>query len=249
MPICSSWARLLSRLWCKTKLSDSSGGNLSVALLVLSAISAVVAGLTSWRKDRLKDGHNPRVLTSIRISATASLLAVVLGFVNQYHARRQADELRTAQMHLSVLTSLSGYRVDMLDDYAWLLSHSATTKNYFSYEAARRSSVDAALAVPDWGARVAESDRLELSKSKSAFDHLQKIARDVLITAATYPNMVPEPLTDWATTTLAIKFSDLPQVVDAYHVTPESVRYAHLIGQAVGSITGGMTSSADVITR
>jgi hypothetical protein len=118
-------------------------------------------------------------------------MVVVLGCANQYYVRQQASALRTAEMHLSVLASLSGYRVDMLDDYAWLLEHSVTTKNYLSYEASRTSSADAANAVPDWQTVVSETQRLELTKSKSAFDHLQKIARDVLIETATYSTMVP----------------------------------------------------------
>lgn len=244
-----SSARVLLELERPTKIFKFIGGNLSAALLLVSVISALCACFTNLHKDRIKDGHNPRVLRAVRISAIASIVVAMLAGVNQYYARQQAGELRVAQMRLTVLSSLSNYRVDMLDDYLWLVVHSVTTKNYLSYEAARTSSGDAATAIPDWNTAFPEALRSEIAKSKSAFDHLQKISRDVLMEAATYPAMVPAPITEWATATLALKFSDLPRVMDPYHATPESVQYAHLIGQAVGSITGGMTRWAGVMTQ
>lgn len=222
---------------------------MSTALLIISTISALLACLASLHKDRIKDGHNPRVLRAIRISAVASCVVVAVAVLNQYNARQQASTLRAAQLRLTVLTGLSDYRVEILDDFVWLLTHSPTTKNYLDYEAARTSSADAAVAVPDWQTVVPDVTRSELIKSRATFDQLQKISRSILMEASTYPSMVPTPLVEWATSTLALKFSDLPRFIDSYHPTSESIDYAHLTGQAVGTITGGMMSSAGVVAK
>ncbi|KIP15921.1 putative lipoprotein [Burkholderia sp. MSHR3999] len=219
------------------------------ALLIISSISAIFACFASLHKDRIKDGHNPRVLRAIRISAFASCMVVAAALLNQHYARQQANALRTAQLRLTVLTSLSGYRVQILDDFTWLLTHSLTTKNYLDYETSRALSISAAGAIPDWQTLVSDVTRSELIKSRSAFDQLQTISRNVLMEAATYPSMVPKPLVDWATATLALEFSDLPRIIDSYHPTPQSVHYAQLTGQAVGAITGGMISSAAFVAK
>jgi len=104
-----------------------------------------------------------------------------------------------------------------------LLTHSPTTKSYLDYEAARTSSADAAVAVPDWQTVVTDVTRSELIKSKATFDQLQKISRSILMEAGTYPSMVPKPLVEWATSTLALKFSDLPRFIDLYHPTARSI--------------------------
>lgn len=230
----------------KIELNEDS---LSTTLLIISAISAILACFASLHKDRIKDGHNPRVLRAIRISAVASCVVVAVAVLNQYYARQQASTLRAAQLRLTVLTGLSDYRVEILDDFVWLLTHSPTTKSYLDYEAARTSSADAAVAFPDWQTVVPDVTRSELIKSKATFDQLQKISRSILMEAGTYPSMVPKPLVEWATSTLALKFSDLPRFIDPYRPTPESIDYAHLTGQAVGAITGGMMSSAEVVAK
>ncbi|MDN7936226.1 hypothetical protein QZM52_33655 [Burkholderia metallica] len=220
----------------------------STILLITSAISAILACFASLHKDRIKDGRNPRILKAIRISALASCMVVVVALFNQYYARQQASALRTEQLRLTVLTSLSDYRVQILDDFVWLLTHSTTTKNYLNYETARASSAEAA-ATPDWQTMAPDVLRSELIKSRSAFDQLQTISRDILMAATTYPSMVPKPLVDWATVTLQLKFSDLPKFIDSYHPTPQSLHYAQLTGLAVGAITDGIMSSAAVVTK
>lgn len=218
---------------------------MSTTLLIISAISAILACFASLHKDRIKDGHNPRVLRAIRISAVASCVVVAVAVLNQYHARLQASTLRAAQLQLTVLTRLSDYRIEILDEFSWLVMHSLTTNSYLDYEAVRASSA----TVPAWEKVVSDVTRLELIKSKAAFDQLQKISRIILMDASTYPSMMPKPLVEWANVTLALKFSDLPRFIDSYHPTPESIDYANLTGQAVGTITGGMMRSAEVVAK
>jgi hypothetical protein len=61
--------------------------------------------------------------------------------------------------------------------------------------------------------------------------------------AATYPQAVPEPLTEWAATTLSLHFNNVPQVINAYN-SSESQKYAELIGRAIGGVTGQTISKA-----
>ncbi|MFJ2994939.1 hypothetical protein [Pandoraea sp. NPDC087047] len=222
---------------------------MSTTLLIISAISAILACFASLHKDRIKDGNNPHVLRAIRISAVASCVVVAVAVLNQYHARLQASTLRAAQLQLTALTRLSDYRVEILDDFSWLVMHSLTTNSYLDYEAVRASSAEVAATVPAWEKVVSDVTRLELIKSKAAFDQLQKISRTILMDASTYPSMMPKPLVEWASVTLALKFSDLPRFIDSYHPTPESIDYANLTGQAVGTITGGIMSSAEVVAK
>ena len=222
---------------------------MSEALLAFSAISALSSVFAAWHRDRLKDGHNVPVLKAIRIWAGTSLMVVLLAALNQYDTHKQAAALRSAQLRLNVLQSLSSYRVEVLDNYVSLLLHSTTTKNYLAYEASRTSTSAAATIVPNWSAVASDSLRSELNESKAAFDRLQRISREVLMQATTYPTQIPEPLAQWATVTLALKFSDLPSVIDPYHEAPRSVHYAKLTGLAIGAVTGETKNAAEAIAK
>jgi hypothetical protein len=208
---------------------------MSLALLIASCLAAVLVAFASWYKDRAKDGQNVKVLRASNLGVICSVLVVVLAGSNQYSSSKQSAALRSAQLQLSVLQDLSRYRVEMVDTYIWLLLHSTVIYNFVGYEQAREGI---AAPIPHWETVASEPLRQELKEAKSTFERLQKIAREVLMQAATYPTAVPEPLTEWATTTLSLHFNNLPQVINGYSNTAESQKYAELIGRAVGAVTG-----------
>lgn len=222
---------------------------MATTLLIASLITSLVAGFATWRRDRIKDGNNVQVRNAIRFSAVLSLIVVALAGANQYHSAKQAATLRVAQLRLSVLQGLSSYRIEMLDNYWVLVMNSVVTTNYASLQAARKSSLGAAAAVEGLEARMSDSWREELKDAKAAFERLQKISREVLIHSATYPGMVPDSLVKWAETTLALQFTDVPKVANAYRVTAEAQQYASLLGLAIGSMTGEAAGAAEKITQ
>lgn len=61
--------------------------------------------------------------------------------------------------------------------------------------------------------------------------------------------MVPDLLVKWADTTLALKFTDVPKVANAYHITPKSQQYAKLLGLAIGSVTGEVADTAEILSQ
>jgi hypothetical protein len=185
-------------------------------------------------------------LRASNLGAICSVLVVVLAGTNQYISSKQSAALRSTQLQLSVLQDLSRYRVDMADAYMWLILHSEVTYNFVSYEQTREGI---AAAIPQWETVASEPLRQELKESKSAFERLQKIAREVLKQAATYPNAVPEPLTEWATTTLSLHFNNVPQVINTYLNSAESQKYAQLIGRAIGVVTGQIASKAQEVSQ
>ena len=136
-----------------------------------------------------------------------------------------------------------------MDSYALLLKHAPTVYNYQAWEDVRSSENRLAHIIPPWETYASETLRLELQESKAAFDRLQKISREVLMQAAAYPALVPLPLYQWASKTLAVKFSDVPQLITPYHEKSEALEYATLLGRAVGAVIGGAHVTAETLSQ
>ena len=219
---------------------------MSLTLLIASCVAAVLVAFATWRKDYAKDGHNVKVLRASNLGAICSVLVVVLAGTNQYVSSKQRAALRSTQLQLSVLQDLSRYRVEMLDAYMFLLFHPDITYNYVNLEQERERNV---VPMPPWETLVNESDRQELKEAKSAFDRLQKIAREVLMQAATYSNAVPERLTEWATTTLSLHFNNVPQVINGDPNRAEALEYGELISRALRAVTGQTAIKAGEVSQ
>lgn len=146
---------------------------MAIALLIAS----LAAGIATWWREQIKDGHNIKVRHAIQINATLSLIVVLLASANQYYFTKQTAALHAAQLRFSILQELSSYRIEMLDNYWALVMRSAVTGNYASLEAARNSSSGAAVVIESLEAKANESWRAELKESRAAFERLQKISR------------------------------------------------------------------------
>jgi hypothetical protein len=222
---------------------------MSVVVLMATVIVTLLIALAVGYKEKLKDGHNTAVRKAIFAIAVLSVIGVLLHGVNQFMANRQAGHMRKAQLQHTVLQNLLGFQNELAHNYMTLIKHSATIYNYSEYERVRSSLNGAGHTIPAWETKVNETFRSELRESQAAFDRLQKISLEVLIQAAAYPTLVPLPLSQWATKTLSAKFSDLPQLINAYHETPEVLEYATLVGRAVGAVIGGAYATAETLSQ
>lgn len=220
---------------------------MSMIVSICLLIASMVAALAAWRMDRIKDGHNPRVLSSIRMRWGASIAVVCLALTNQYFTYEQTVEQRATQFRISVLQNLANYRDDLFMSYSILLKNAEATNSFINFEGARSSSPGAALAISPWEEHVSESWRHDLSDSKAAFEKLQKIAREILFQATTYPDIVPEALVSWATETLSLQFKDVPKITN--DASPEAQQYGFRLGQGVGVITGQLRSEAMKVSK
>ena len=222
---------------------------MSVFLLAAGAITALLIALAVRRRDRLKDSHNPAIRKVVDAIAVLSVVSVLLYLGSQFYANGQAGTMRKAQLQHNVLQDLLKFQNELLLNHATLIKHSATIYNYSEYERAISPLTDAGLAIPSWETLAGEIHRSELQESKAAFDRLQKIALEVIFQTVASPNLVPLPLSDWATKTLTIKFLDLPQYTNAYRVTPEVLAYAELTGRAIGAVIGGAYVTATTLSK
>jgi hypothetical protein len=217
-------------------------------LFFASIASLLLPLLATWHRDRVKDGHNPKVRRAIRIWAVCSILVIALSGANVYESRKQSAALRVATQELEVLRRLSQYRIEVLDSYFQLFRSAATVRNFVAYEAARNSSGHAEI-LPSWQSRVSNEQNTELAQAKSAFERTQRVGREILIQKATYPSFVPKPLYDWAAFIVEAKFEQVTELIDPYNEGPQSVRYAKLLGDAIGAVTGAEIEAAQKVTR
>jgi len=216
-------------------------------LFIASVCALVLPVLSAWHRDRVKDGHNPRVRRAIRIWAVCSVLVIGLSGSNVYISHKQSADLRAAEQALTVIRSLSKYRIELFESYFLLWRSAATVREYAMYEAGRLSSGHPDL-LPSWESRVSSERRTELVNAKFAFERTQHIAREVLIQCATYPALVPKSLETWSNVILAAKFEQVTELIDPYHEGPRSIQYAKLFGEAIGAVTGAeMQTSAKLI--
>lgn len=217
-------------------------------LFFASIASLLLPLLATWHRDRIKDGHNPNVRRAIRIWAACSILVIALSGANVYVSRKQATALRVATQELEVLRGLSKYRIELLDSYFQLFRSATTVRNFVMYEIARNSSGHPEI-LPNWQSHVSVDQRTELDQARSAFERTQRVGREILMQKATYPSFVPTPLYDWAAFIVEAKFEDVAELINPYHEGPRSVRYAKLLGDAIGTVTNAEIEAAEKVTR
>jgi hypothetical protein len=195
---------------------------------VVAAIS-IIALLTTLYKDRKLAPNTAIAKRALRINTGVQIMVALVVLFAAIKSNNEASRVHAAQLDADATSAASQHAIAILDTYFLEMRPAAfAIQEHDRYEASLSGLPAEVRKSFEWN-RAAPGLETQRETGLRAFEKLQMIARQIMGEKIQYGDRYPDAITKWAEQTLALKQTDVTNLLSD---SDSAQAYVHLTGQA-----------------